>query len=145
MRVRSIVVCLFRRGDQILVMEVPDTLKGIVGYRPLGGGIEHGEYSTDAVRREIREELGVELTGVTHLGVTENIFTYMGKLGHEIVFVYEADAAEPRIYEVDRLQAYEDDGSPFEVVWKSMKDFNDATAPLYPEGLLELLIERWSL
>ena len=44
-RVRPIVVCLFRRGEQILVMEVPDTVKGIVGYRPLGGGIEHGEYA----------------------------------------------------------------------------------------------------
>jgi hypothetical protein len=68
----------------------------------------------------------------------------MGKLGHEIVFVYEANAAEPRIYELDRLQAFEDDGSPFDVIWKSMKDFVDG-APLYPDGLLELLIDHWGI
>lgn len=142
-QIRPIAICVLRRGNQILVMEVPDVVKGTMGYRPLGGGIEYGEYTRDAVQREIREELGVEITDVVHLGTTENIFTHMGALGHEVVFVYEGRFPEAGLYESDFVQGVESDGGLIRAVWKSLDDF--AREPLYPNGLLELLSERWGL
>ena len=46
-------------------------------------GIEHGEYAIDAIRREMREEIGAELDNIVLLGTLENIFTFAGTAGHE--------------------------------------------------------------
>jgi ADP-ribose pyrophosphatase YjhB (NUDIX family) len=72
-RIRPIAVCLFRHDNRILVSEGFDTVKQDYYYRPLGGGIEYGEMSSDALVREIREELDAEIENVRLLGVLENI------------------------------------------------------------------------
>jgi 8-oxo-dGTP pyrophosphatase MutT (NUDIX family) len=86
-RIRPIAVCLFRNENRILVSEGFDTVKQYYYYRPLGGGIEYGESSREAIVREIQEELGARVENLQLLGVLENIFVYEGQLGHEIVFV----------------------------------------------------------
>ncbi|MCA9941424.1 MAG: NUDIX domain-containing protein, partial [Anaerolineales bacterium] len=60
MPIRPLVICLFRHKNHILVMEGYDPVKQQTFYRPLGGGIEFGEHSAIALRRELREELGAE-------------------------------------------------------------------------------------
>ena len=83
-RIRTIVLGIFLHEDRLLVFRGDDPTRNVVFYRPLGGGIEFGEPSADAFVREIREELGAELTAVRYLGMLENIFTHAGKRGHEI-------------------------------------------------------------
>lgn len=51
-------------------------------HRLLGGHVELGEHTADAVVREIAEELRTELTTVTLLGIVEDIFEYAGELVH---------------------------------------------------------------
>lgn len=63
-------------------------------HRLLGGHVEFGERSADAVVREISEELNAGLAEVTLLGVIENVYSYAGTPGHEIVVVYAATVAE---------------------------------------------------
>jgi ADP-ribose pyrophosphatase YjhB (NUDIX family) len=135
-RIRAIALAIVRRGDAILVFEGWDESKQETFYRPLGGGIEFGEPAAEAVRRELREELGVELSNVELLGVLENIFTAFGRPGHEIVFVYAAEAADPAIYTADDVGHVLDEGSP--VTWQPLSRFN-GKAILYPPGLVELL------
>lgn len=84
------IICLFRNGDRILAAEGFDSVKQIQFYRPLGGGVEFGEHSRDALAREIKEELNAEIEDAQLLGVIENIFTHEGRQGHEVVFVYDA-------------------------------------------------------
>ncbi|MDW3844990.1 NUDIX domain-containing protein [Micromonospora sp. BRA006-A] len=55
----------------------------------MGGGIDFGETAEAAVRRELREELDVDLLDVRLLGVLENLFHAFGRDGHEIVFVFD--------------------------------------------------------
>ena len=136
-QIRPIALAAIRRDDAILVFEGRDETKGETFYRPLGGGIEFGESAAEAVRRELREELAVELSNVELLGVLENIFTAFGRPGHEIVFVYSADVADPAMYAADDVGHVIDDGSP--VMWKSLSRFRDGEATLYPQGLLGLL------
>src|SRR5437879_4745155 len=62
--------------------------------RPLGGHVEFGEYALDTVHRELREEIGQDLTGVRLLGVLENIFHWHDAGQHEIVFVLAAALAD---------------------------------------------------
>lgn len=138
-RIRPIAICIVRRGEELLVFEAHDSSKNETFYRPLGGGIEFGEYGHQAVRREIREELAVELVDLRYLGVLENIFTFESRACHELVFVYEARLADANAYAVDELAGYEDSGAPFKVVWAPLFQFRSGAAPLYPDGLLALL------
>jgi ADP-ribose pyrophosphatase YjhB (NUDIX family) len=135
-RPRVIAICLFRRDDRILVTEIPegDTVRG---YRPLGGGVEWGERAVEAVAREIREELGVELVTPRLVTVIENLFTYRGEAGHEIVFVYDGVASDASLYDREPF-VYRDNEVPARARWMRLGDFGPA-APLYPDGLLDVL------
>ena len=72
--------------------------KGRLYYRPLGGTIEFGERGEEAVRREFREEIAADLADVRYLGMLENIFTYDGRRGHEIVLVYDGLLTDASLY-----------------------------------------------
>jgi 8-oxo-dGTP pyrophosphatase MutT (NUDIX family) len=135
---RPVAVALIRRGDDVLVFDVPDAVKGVVGWRLPGGTIEFGERGSETVVREIREELGVEILDAAYLGTVENIFTYLGADGHELVRVYAARFADPRDYQRERFDCIEANGARFTCVWKPIADFR-AGVPLYPAGLLELI------
>ena len=93
----------------------------------------------EAAVREIREELGAEITGLRLLGTTENIYTFNGRPGHEVVFLYEAHLADSSLYDNDSISATESDGSAIKVLWKPLADFRTGESILYPDGLLELL------
>jgi 8-oxo-dGTP pyrophosphatase MutT (NUDIX family) len=135
-RIRPIALCVCRDGNRILVAELYDHKKDQAFYRPLGGAIEFGERSEQAVRREFIEEIGAELAELCYLGTLENIFTHEGRLGHEIVLLYEGRLADPALYERESLPGQ--DPLPFRAVWKNLDEFNPQT-PVYPDGLIELL------
>ncbi len=69
-RIRPTAICVLRRGDELLVYEGYEPVRQFGYARPLGGGIDLGETSAAAVVREIREELGAEITDIALLGTT---------------------------------------------------------------------------
>lgn len=139
-QIRPIAICLFSHNDKILVSEEHDPAKGETFYRPLGGGIEFGEHSTETIHRELMEEIGAKVRGLVYLGTLENIFIFNGTPGHEIVQVYDGALAEPGLYEQAVISGHEADVNlPMRVLWKSLDEFGPGKSILYPEGLLELL------
>lgn len=132
-------ICIFRKEDAILVSEGFDEVKGTFYYRPIGGKIEYGETSSKAIRREILEEIEASITNLKHVGTIENIFTYNGDNGHEVVFVYEADFIEMSFYENASFFGEEDNGTRFKLLWKPISDFSNNKLVLVPNGLFELL------
>ena len=138
-QIRPLALGIVWRGDDILVFEGYDHVKCEPFYRPLGGGIEFGERSQEALRREFREELGVELTGVRYLATLENIFTCNGERGHEIILFYEATLADPSFYERETFEVHEETETLM-ARWMSLREFQADGPPLYPDGLLELLV-----
>lgn len=137
-KIRPIVIGLFRKGDHILVSEGQEPATGLPFYRPLGGGIEFGETSAEALAREIREELGEEITNLQLLGTIENIFTYGEQPRHEIVQVYDADFVDKGVYEQPELWVMEHSVAPARATWRTWEDFSPER-PLYPTGLTELI------
>jgi len=137
-RIRPIAICLFRSGDRILVHAGMDTVKGLPFARPLGGGIDFGEHSRDAIVREIREELGAEITEVKQIGILESIYVYEGEPGHEIVFVYDARFVDEGLYERDALTVTEGK-RVFEAHWRSLDELRGNPLKLVPEGLWDFL------
>lgn len=90
-KIRPIAVIIIRRNDEILVCPKYDNKKDWHFFRLIGGGIEFGENSLVALKREVEEELNKELKNIKLLDVSENIFTYKGRKGHEICFIYQAE------------------------------------------------------
>ena len=138
-RIRPLALGVFLHDGRLLVFEGHDPVKDETFYRPLGGGIEFGETGAQAMAREMREEIGAEVTNVRYLGLSENIFTHLGEMGHEIVLLYEAELVDRSLYERDVIEAVEANGSTFMALWKPLADFADGRTPLYPDGLLDLL------
>ncbi len=138
-RIRPIALAILRHDDHLLVFEGYDPVKRETFYRLVGGGIEFGEYGHQTIVREVREELGAEIKDVRYAGALENIFTFAGETGHEIVLLYDAEFTDRRYYEARELEAHEDDGSAIRVLWQPISLFVDGRAPLYPDGILDLL------
>jgi 8-oxo-dGTP pyrophosphatase MutT (NUDIX family) len=138
-QIRPLVISVFSHQGAILAAESFDPAKKEVFYRPIGGGIHFGEYSREALVREVREEFSAEITRVRYLGVLENVFTYNGQPGHEIVQVYDAEFVDQSLYQQPWLTGREDNGLSFKAIWKPLADFQNGAERLYPSGLFELL------
>ena len=139
-RIRPLAICVFLNNNRILVAEGYDPIKQQTFYRPLGGGIEFGEASADTVRRELKEELNVEVGELRYLGTLENIFVFNGTPGHEIVMVYDGALVDSGLYEQAVIVGIEAEiNESFNAIWKSLDEFGEGKSILYPTGLLELL------
>jgi 8-oxo-dGTP pyrophosphatase MutT (NUDIX family) len=139
--IRPIAICVFLNNNRILVMEGYDPVKNEQFYRPLGGGIEFGENSKETICRELMEELNIEVDegSLSYLGALENIFTFNGTPGHEIVLIYDGALKERRAYEQTVIVGTEANGEDFCARWKDLDEFGEGKSILYPDGLLDLL------
>lgn len=140
-QIRPLAICVFRNKDRILVAEGYDSIKGETFYRPLGGGIEFGEHSEATICRELMEEIGVKLKQDTlkYLGAVENIFTFNGIPGHEIVLVYDGVLEDSGLYDQAVILGKEANGEEIRAAWKNLNEFRTGKSILYPEGLKEML------
>jgi hypothetical protein len=94
------------------------------------------------VRRELREELGTESEVGALVATVENLFTYEGVAGHEIVLVYECALRNERLYSVDAWDAQETTPAgvvTHAVAWRSVHSFGAGGDTLYPEELVHIL------
>lgn len=135
--IRPVAVGVPRRDDEVLLCRLRDETADETFYRPIGGGIEFGEMSEEALGREFREELDVELSSYDLLETLERTFTFHGDRGHEIWFLYDVAFEEDWPYERDEFEGVEDDGEPFPSVWVPLERLSDVT--VYPSDLRSLL------
>ena len=138
MHIKTKALCLFRHQDKVLSSYGYDPAKDETYLRPIGGGIEFGETSTQAIAREVLEEIQQQICKPQLLGVLENLFTFDGQQGHEIVFVYEAEFVVPTVYGAIEISGCEMDGSTYIAQWLSREQIEQKKYPIYPKG-----IEQW--
>jgi hypothetical protein len=87
------------------------------------------------------EEIHAEVDrhSLKYLGMLENIFTFNGEPGHEIVLIYDGALKEPGLYDRSEIVGKEADVEEFRAIWKNITEFGQGKSILYPTGLLELL------
>jgi ADP-ribose pyrophosphatase YjhB (NUDIX family) len=135
-RVRAIAVALVYRGADVLVMAVKDDAGSVKGWRPLGGTIEFGESAEEAVAREFLEEIGAPIRRIRQLCVLESIYLHEGARGHEIVFAFEAELADP---DSAVRSSFLDGGVTNDVAWRRVSGFVEGVERLFPERLVGYL------
>jgi ADP-ribose pyrophosphatase YjhB (NUDIX family) len=136
-RIRPVALALIRRRNGILVERGRDEAKGETFFRLLGGTIEFGERGVEAIRRELREELSSEIDVHAHVSTIENLFTWEGRVGHEIILIFECTLSDATLYLVDEWEAHEETpggGVTHEVAWKSIDSFGPGLERLYATG-----------
>ena len=134
--IRPIVLGVVRKDNKLLVSKGYDKSKNQEFYRCLGGGIEFLEKGKDALKREFKEEINIEIEIGKFLGISENIFNYKGKDAHELILFYEA-----YINDEDYQQEYDlvDDDSESEAIWVDINKFRNKELILYPEQIFKYL------
>ena len=137
--IRAKAVCLVRNGTKILLAEGYDPCKNQRYVIPVGGGIEFFESAKDAAVREVFEEIGVRVKNPRLLGISENMFTFDGQPGHEIVLVFAAEFHDVSHYEVAQFAGRESNDEPFVAQWYEESALKAGEIPFYPDGIVGMI------
>lgn len=137
-RIRVLALGLIEAGDRLFLSEGYDPVGQRTFYRAMGGGVEFGEHSRDALEREFREEIAAELADIEYLGCLESIFTFNGKTGHELIQLYRCKFADPSFYRRDHIEFAE--GERAKVArWIDKAKCRSGELTVVPEPFLQFL------
>ncbi|MEM7555345.1 MAG: NUDIX hydrolase [Cyanobacteria bacterium P01_A01_bin.84] len=137
--IRVIALGIIRDGKRIFLSEGYDPIKEQVFYRAMGGGVEFGETSLEALKREFMEEIQAELTNIRYLGCLENIFTFNGKSGHEIIQLYKCDLVDSKFYQQEKIEFVEAEKQGKIALWVDINKLKSGELRLVPEEFFEYL------
>ena len=126
------------RPVRTLLAQGYDPVKQQTFYRALGGSVDFGETSYDALKREFYEELQAELINIKYLGCIENLFTFNGQPGHEIIQLYQCDFADPKFYQCDQLEFTESEDK-HTAFWLDIPECKSGNLRIVPEEFLDYL------
>ncbi len=135
--IRFRAAALFMHKGNILVHESENRNTGETWFVPPGGGVEYGESSLHALKREIKEELGWNIKDEKLIGAFESFHVINEIEEHEISFVYLAAPENSSVFNESEFRISEDNGTRKIFTWKGIPDLAKPGSLLYPKGLLE--------
>ncbi|MET3729430.1 ADP-ribose pyrophosphatase YjhB (NUDIX family) [Fictibacillus halophilus] len=107
-------------------------------YRPIGGTIEFGEKSDQAIVREFYEEIGAAIKVKHYMTCVENIFFVDKKMGHEISQIYSVEFVDSDLYLAEKFVVTEGQQKTI-AKWIDLDDIMENRKLLFPKGLRDLL------
>jgi 8-oxo-dGTP diphosphatase len=133
---------LFDESGAILLIRfvVPRAEGEFVFWALPGGEIEDGETEIEAAVREVREELGLELTVAEPVYCDSNQFFHQGEMQDNVDFLFRAECGreEPRLIGLttDEKEIMK------EVRWWSAAEVEESEERIFPVNLAERMREQ---
>lgn len=124
-------IAVFTHNGKTLAAKGYDEKAGDTFYRGIGGSVHFREMSEEAMRREVKEELGCDVENLELITVAENAFTFNGEDRHQIIFLYKGDLSNKELYKQEKIHIIEP-YSQFEAEWISIEDVLSGKIKLYP-------------
>ena len=137
-QIRVLALGLIKKDNRVFMSQGYDPVKQKTFYRAMGGGVDFGETSLEALEREFQEEIQAKLTNISYLGWLENLFTFNGKQGHELLQVYQCDFVDAKFYELESL-VFAEGKRQKTALWVDIALFKSGELLLVPEPFLALL------
>lgn len=133
--IRNTAKAIIRNGNEILVLEA--ITDEDVYYRLPGGGIEFCESSENALIREIKEELDLEVKSLKQLTTISHLYKVKEIPAHEITQIFEVELDK----DVTELEGKLMTGDiiPNRFRWIKIEAFKSGSQILYPMELLEFI------
>jgi len=105
MKKRDVAVLVLFKGNKILLQKRAKDAKRFPGTWGLfGGGVEDGESTESALRREIKEELGLDLETVSLADKCDYVLPEKGESGQIFVFYSKYENQKLCLNEGDRME-----------------------------------------
>lgn len=133
-KIRSMVMGIVLRDNKLLLTE--HFSKEYPFYRCIGGGIEFYEKSTDAIKREFKEEIDKKIVIDKYLGLAEELFVHKGKRGHEMIQLYKVS-----LNECDIKEEYPILDSDVVAKWIDVDDIISGKKVVFPELIVDYIKE----
>lgn len=123
------------RDGRLLAAEVLQDDGSLKGVRPLGGTVEFGETWQEALQREFREELDIDVTVSGPHFMMENIYQHEGHRGHEVIFIAPVTFPDQAYADADVIRFTEDNGIKCTARWFDLEQLKETGIALFPVGL----------
>tara|TARA_B100001750_G_C15202532_1_gene444244 strand:+ start:172 stop:606 length:435 start_codon:yes stop_codon:yes gene_type:complete len=137
-RIRPISISIIRNDDKILVYQREDDITKEKFYRLIGGCIEFGESSKDALKREFQEELSLDLLDIQFIKSFESIFEFNNSKMHEIVYLFDSKFEDKTVYTKEVIPGLEGERA-FKAIWLPISIFKEKKETIYPEEIIDYL------
>lgn len=89
-----------------------------------GGGLEYGEGIIEALERELKEELNIELKSFTHFYTQEDFLRSKFNLNQQIITIYY----RVEVSNIDRIKII--DKQIHEIIWQPINKLKEIEIPL---------------
>lgn len=108
------VAIILKNRDRVLLEKFDDF------WNMIGGRVHFGEDTLESAKRELKEELGIEIDDLKLINISENFFPWFGKYQQELLFVYTAELNDD--IEITKKEEFKclDKDTPFK--WHNKND-----------------------
>ncbi len=103
-----------------------------------GGGLQFGESTTDCLRRELREELGIEIGNIEHHHTTDIFVQSAFNSNHQVIGIYYATVAPDNLinkYRENYAQPSTEGEERFRWIALDKISVNDFTFPIDKQAM----------
>lgn len=125
-------------NNRVFLSQGYDSTKEEHFYRALGGGVEFGETSFEALQREFKEELDTEVTNIQYVTCLESIFSFNGQPGHEVIQLYQCDFLDSKFYELEEVSFNEGERQKI-ALWVDLEKCRSGKLKVVPEPVIAYL------